>query len=414
MDLKKLRKAAIARMDALMAHKSDGTPDYEATEWSDEKAATYKAAMNEIRHIDARLAAREPAPAAAAHTINPMQGESILQGERATEIKRAFQPIAEQIVAAGRGESQMAQTVSGSNKGGETVPVEVDAGIEVALAVDAPMITLATVTPRDSGRTLNVPVLDASAIRGEARSEATSPGAASDLSFSVVALPSELFASQYHEISKPLDQDSAVDMVGELAAIHTSALMRGVSDALTTGAGGTSVTGVLESTSVTNAVTSATATALTHAEIVGLIGSLPERARRRAVLQFNQSTETALAQILYGADKVPIIMRDPAGGITGTGGGTFHALGLGPVPYLLNPALDSMATKKVPILYGDMSRQRMLTAPNLNGHSGIEIVVLRDSAFELKNTYGIFARWRVAGKFVSAAAGHDARKITMK
>ena len=418
MDLRQRRTFLIAEIQKLFEHNSDGSPNYEATEWSDEKDAAYKLRMNELKHVNARLdlhdygCAGQPQVASAA-PLNPVQGESIMRGERATAVKAAFQPIAEQIVAAGRGESMAAQTAA-TGKGLEVVPVMVDQRIEVALSADAPMPAVATMTTRDSGRTVNIPVLDASGIRAASVAEATAVVKATDLSFGAVASRPDLFATKYHEVSKTLDQDAAVDLVAELAAIHTSATMRGVSDAMTTGVGGTNVDGVMEDSKVTAVTNAASETALTHAEIVALIGALPERARRRSVLQFNQSTETALAQILYGADKVPIISRDPNGGITGTGGGVFHALGLGPVPYLLNPALENMAKGKTPILYGDMSRYRAFTAPNLNGHAGVEIVILRDSAFELKNTYAIFARWRVAGKYVSAADGHDARKLPMK
>ena len=410
---KQRRDELIKKIDALFAHNDGGEIDYAGTKWDDAKQAQYDGWMRELKAVNGLLDTAEHGVDPATALGNGMASVRShgLNVERSDPLVTAMRPTAERVLDVARGVLMGAQTTTDA-EGGYTVPIEVAPELEIHYADGAPMVTLATYQGRRRGNAFRVPVVDASGIRSTRVAENTSPGAATDLVFAQQAFTFDRFDTKIYTLTNELIQDAAVDLVAQFTAILLNQSLRSISDAATDGTGGSGMDGFTENSNVTSALTTGDKDAVTWKEIAALYGSISERAKRNAVVQFNGSVEAALFQQVDD-DKKPVIVRDPNGGVAGTGGGTVIANGLS-IPYALNPKLPALGTKSKAVYCGDFSRYRMFGAPNNNAYDGVEIVVFTDSAYRSKNTVGMLARVRRAGKYLSVASGHDCRFLTQK
>ena len=430
------RLELLAKIDGLFAKDSQGIVDYDGTEWSAAKDADYKQWMAELREqeaiierCDQHIAAHDRAEAMAGREAqrNPatiaiddmcalgtvaeaVRGSGLCAG-RDDPMVSGMRGVAGQVLDIARSAVMGAQTTTDA-EGGYSVPIIIAPELEIHYAADAPMVALATYADRESGNQFNIPTVDASGVTATRVAENTSPGAAVDLVFGQSAMGFDRFDTKIFTLTNELIQDSAVDIIAEFTAILFNTVLRALSDAATDGSGGNHMDGFTENANVTSALTSAAATAVAWGELAALFGSLSTRSQRNAVVQFNKTVEAYLFQQV-DADKKPVILRDAAGGIAGTGGGLIVANGLN-IPYAVNPKLPDIAASSKSVYVGDFARYRMFGAPNANGFAGVDVLIFTDSAYTSKNTVGMMARARRAGKYLSIASGHDCRFLTQK
>lgn len=421
------RDELLRKLDDLFAKDSQGCADYDATEWTDAKQATYDGTMTNLRKVEAGLetidgheAAHERAEARSAmHALRNPATRSIvdlredapsgLNGNIAALTAQVL-PVAQAIQSIARGDMMNVQTTADA-KGGFTIPVTVSPDWESKLATESPMLALATYRELDTGRTHRVPVVDASGTQAQEIPENTSLSAAVDLAFSSVDLDFGRWGSHIFTITNELIQDSSADVLAEFVVVLLNHWFRSLSDAMTVGTGGTVIDGFTESAKVTTALTTAAATAVTWQELVQLFGAVPAGQQRNAVFQFNQSVETYLMHQRVDS-REPVIIKDVEnGGVTGTGGGVVVANGLR-VPYAVNPALPDIAAASKSIYCGNYAKYRAYGAPNNNAMAAPEILIFNDSTYASKNTIGIAAHARRAGKLVDA--DNSIRFITQK
>ena len=432
----KKRAEWLAKIDKLFAKDSVGAIDYNATAWDAEKDANYKEWMAGVREQDAiiatcddhrdahsvaegyaaRGAMRDPATRSvdelsALGSVRSAVTTRGLGAARGDPLTEGMLPVAEQILDIAREAVMGAQTTSDA-EGGYTVPIIVSPDVEIHYAADAPMVALATYQERETGSQFRVPTMDASGVKATRVAENAKAADPADLVFGSTNLGFDRFDTPIYVLTNELIQDSAADMVAEFTAILFNQTLRSISDAATDGTGGNNMDGFTENAHVSTALTTATNVEITWQELLALYGAVSTRSQRNAIMQFNQATETYLMQQVDG-DSKPVLVRDPAGGIAGTGGGTIIANGAR-IGYALNPKIPAIAAASKSVYCGDFSRYRMFGCRNANGHSGIDIIVYRDSAFTAKNTVGLQARARRAGKYVTVASGADCRFITQK
>ena len=436
-----------AKLDTFFVLDSSGAVDYDATPaFTTARKAEYKSVLAEYRdaesvvkrceehqalHNDAEgYLARTAIGQQATRTVDELRDgppiivdlgpggtvasvarASGLTADRRDPLVNGMRGVAEEVLALARGETYGAMTTTDA-EGGFTVPIIVAPELEVHFSESAPMVALSTFQNRDTGNQFNIPTVDASGVTASRVAENVSPGAAADLVFAQSAMGFDRFDTPIFTLTNELIQDSAVDIIAEFAAIAFNAVQRALSDAATDGTGGSSMDGFTENANVTSALTTATNTAILWGELAGLFGSLSTRSQRNAVFMFNNSVEGYLFQQVDG-DSKPVIIRDPNGGVTGTGGGVVRANEIN-IPYAINPKLPDIAGGSKSVYCGDFSRYRMFGAPNANGTPAVEIIVFRDSAYTAKNTVGLMARARRAGKYLSIASGDDCRFITQK
>ena len=248
-------------------------------------------------------------------------------------------------------QEQRVQTAGTTTAGGFTVPVELAAFIEQAMIATGPMYdsSLFTVINSTDGRTFNIPTVDDTASTAEAHTEGgtVTDDGGKDVVFAQKVLSAYAFDSEWVRWSAELNADSIFNMESLLGELLGSRLGRIANSKLTTGSGSSDVEGIVTNSALGK--TAAGTAAITADEIIDLIHSVDPayRSSPNSAIMMNDSTLAAVRKLKDGDGNYLWQMGNYQAGVPQA------ILGY---PVVVNQAMDSLATAKKVMLFGDMSK----------------------------------------------------------
>ena len=243
------------------------------------------------------------------------------------------------------------QVGSTNSAGGYTVPTELATFIVESMKAFGPMFTnpLFTSIETAAGNPFNIPTLDDTTVTAEAHTEGTQPtdDGGKDATFGQKTLNAYAFNTEWVRWSAELNADSVFNMESLLGRLLGERMGRIANAKLTTGSGSSDVEGIVTNSAA--GVTAASATAVTADEIIDLVHSVDPAYRQspNAAIMMNDSTLKAIRKLKDGNGNYLWQMGDFQIGTPQ------NILGY---PVVVNQDMDSIATAKKTILFGDMSR----------------------------------------------------------
>ena len=254
------------------------------------------------------------------------------------------------------------QTAGTNSAGGFTVPVELAGYIEKAMLATGPMYdsNLFTVINTAAGNTFNIPTINDTAVTTTAHTEGTQPtdDAGKDATFAQKTLSAYAFDTEWLRWSAELNADSILNMESLLGELLGERMGRTANTALTTGSGSSAVEGIVTGSSLGK--TAAATAAVTGDEILDLIHSVDPayRASTNTAIMMNDSTLSAVRKLKDGNGNYLWAMGNYQAGVPAS------LLGYNVV---INQAMDSLATAKKVMIFGDMSKfyVRKVGAPSI-------------------------------------------------
>ncbi len=245
-----------------------------------------------------------------------------------------------------------AQTSSTNTAGGYTVPTEMLNILVQAMAAWGPMYDGGVVTElvTDGGGTLQIPTVDDTAVTaGASAGQGVTLGdtGAKDVTFGQKLLEAYSFDTQWIRVSRELADDSIFAMETVIGDLLGQRLGRLANQELTVGTGSGAPNGIVTASSLGK--TAASATAITSDEIMDLLHSVDPAYRQspKAAFMFNDSTLAAIRKLKDGQGNYLWQMGNVQAGQPGT------LLGY---RYYVNQAMDSIATAKKAIVFGDFGK----------------------------------------------------------
>ena len=254
------------------------------------------------------------------------------------------------------------QTAGTTTAGGFTVPTELASFIDKAMAASGPMYdsNLFTVLNTTGGNTFNIPTVDDTAVTAVAHTEGTQPtdDGGKDVTFGQKQLGAFAFDTEWVRWSYELANDSILNVEALLGELLGERLGRIANSKLTTGSGSSDVEGIVTNSGLGK--TAAAVAAITADEIIDLIHSVDPayRASASTAIMMNDSTLAAVRKLKDGNGNYLWQMGNYQAGVPQ------NLLGYNVV---VNQAMDSLATAKKVMLFGDMSKYyvRKVGGPSL-------------------------------------------------
>lgn len=254
------------------------------------------------------------------------------------------------------------QTAGTTTAGGFTVPTELASFIDKAMAASGPMYdsNLFTVLNTTGGNTFNIPTVDDTAVTPVAHTEGTQPtdDGGKDVTFGQKQLGAFAFDTEWVRWSYELANDSILNVEALLGELLGERLGRIANSKLTTGSGSSDVEGIVTNSGLGK--TAAATAAITADEIIDLIHSVDPQYRASAstAIMMNDSTLAAVRKLKDGNGNYLWQMGNYQAGVPQ------NLLGYNVV---VNQAMDSLATAKKVMLFGDMSKYyvRKVGGPSL-------------------------------------------------
>ena len=244
-----------------------------------------------------------------------------------------------------------AQTAGTTTAGGFTVPTELAGFIDRAMKLWGPMYdeAICTTITTASGNPLKIPTTDDTSVTAVAHTEATAltDDASKDVTFGQKSLDAFAFDTAFVRWSWELNSDSLFAMEQLLGDLLGERLARIANAQLTTGTGSSAPNGIVTASSAGK--TAASATAITADEIIDLLHSVDPAYRQspKARFMFNDSTLATIRKLKDGQGNYLWQMGDVTAGQPGT------LLGY---RFSINPSMDSIATAKKVVLFGDFGK----------------------------------------------------------
>lgn len=185
--------------------------------------------------------------------------------------------------------------------GGYSVPTTLVEKIEKALLYFNPLRQVSKVLRTETGETLNIPFNDDTSNKGELLAEGSAVTVL-DTSFSQIALGAYTMNSKVLKLSWQLLEDNAVDLESYVGDLLGERLGRIMADYCATGTGSSQPAGVA---SASAGKTTASATAITAAEILDLIHSVDFAYRQSpgAALMMHDSVWLYVRKLLDGQNR---------------------------------------------------------------------------------------------------------------
>ncbi len=241
--------------------------------------------------------------------------------------------------------------VGGTNaSGGFTVPVTLANFIVESMKAHGPMYSsdLFSVINDTTGNTFNIPTNDDTTKTAEAHTEGTPPtdDGGKDTVFGQKSLGAFGFNTEWVRWSAELNTDSVLNMESFLGRLLGVRMARIANSKLTTGSGSSDVEGIVTNSSVGK--TAASATAIVADEIIDLVHSVdPAYRLGNSAFMMNDSTLAVIRKLKDGDGNYLWQMGNYQAGVPQ------NLLGYNVV---INQDMDSIATGKKTILFGDMSQ----------------------------------------------------------
>ena len=244
-----------------------------------------------------------------------------------------------------------AQTAGTTTAGGFTVPTTLANFIDRAMKAWGPMYDedICTTIATAAGNPLKIPTVDDTSVTATAHTEASALGdtGAKDVTFGQKALDAFTFDTDFVRWSWELSMDSIFAMESLLGELLGERLARIANTQLTTGTGSSAPNGVVTASALGK--TAVSATAITADEIIDLLHSVDPAYRQspKARFMFNDATLAVIRKLKDGQGNYLWQMGDVTAGQPGT------LLGY---RYSVNQAMDSIATAKKVVLFGDFGK----------------------------------------------------------
>lgn len=245
-----------------------------------------------------------------------------------------------------------AQTAGTTTAGGYTVPTELMAEIDKAMAVWGPMYDsdIARVIKTASGNPMKLPTVDDTASTAGSHTESAklTDDGGKDIVIGQKSLDAYGYDSEFIRWSWELNADSIFSFEALLGELIGERLGRIANSQLTVGTGSSAPNGIVTASGLGK--TTAGATAITADEVLEFVHSVDPayRASPKSRFMFNDSTLLALRKLKDGQGNY-LITEAP------DGAGRLR-IGAVSAPYSINQAMDSLAAAKKVMLYGDFSR----------------------------------------------------------
>jgi len=188
------------------------------------------------------------------------------------------------------------QVVGTAGLGGYTVPTLLSNQLIEAMKAYGGVLSLVNIVDSPTGATYTMPKIDTTAQTGALITETTADSV-QDLAFTTVSLGAYMFTSNIVKMSWEFLQDNIVGAEARLYDILAKRIGRSLAAYFTTGTGSAQPEGFVVGAGAA-AVTTASATAVTYAEIVDFIYSLDDAYKPNARLMFNNTTLKALRKFV--------------------------------------------------------------------------------------------------------------------
>jgi len=246
---------------------------------------------------------------------------------------------------------QRAQTSTTGASGGFTVPVELMAEIDKAMALWGPMwdADIVREMSTSAGNRINYPTVDDTAKTGriKAQNAAVDDDGTDDVVFGEKELDAYVYDTGMVRVPIELLQDSAFNVESLMNDLFGERLGRLANSALTTGTGSSQPNGIVTASSLGK--TTAGAAALTSDELIDLFHSVDPayRGSPKCRWMFNDATLAAIRKLKDGQGNYLWQMGDVRTGEPD------QFLGK---PYSVNQAMANIGANAKPVLFGDMSR----------------------------------------------------------
>ena len=367
-DIKDLREkmANIAtEARAKLAELNDSTPEDRAAEVEREFDAMmadhdkFSARADRLEKSEAALRASEAIDVSKRPVAEDRSAPAVDQGSDISYRKAFFSMIANggvdgldsEVRNVLRQSEIRTQTAGTATAGGYTVPTELANFIDKAMIATGPMYdgSLFTVLNTTGGNTFNIPTVNDTAVTAEAHTEAgtVTDDGGKDVTFGQKTLGAYAFDTEWVRWSYELASDSILNVESLLGELLGERLGRIANSKLTTGSGSSDVEGIVTNSALGK--TAAAVAAITADEIIDLVHSVDPayRASPSTAIMMNDSTLAAVRKLKDGNGNYLWQMGNYQGGVPQ------NILGYNVV---VNQAMDSLATAKKVMLFGDMSK----------------------------------------------------------
>ena len=246
-------------------------------------------------------------------------------------------------------ESRATDQSKTAGEGGYTVPTGFMAELEKTMAYYGTMLdrNLVRYWATPNGIDIAWPATDDTANKAVQVSEGASVASGTAAVFTSKTFKAYKWTSKIVKYTPELLSDSSFDFAMVLSDLFGERMGRGLNAAFTTGAGTTTVQGVV--TGASAGKTTASETAITAAELLDLIYSLDRAYRSNAKLMMNDSTLKYIINLALSTDAKMANLFVP-GANAGEPG---YILG---VPVVINNDMAAIGAGNVPIVIGDFKK----------------------------------------------------------
>lgn len=289
-----------------------------------------------------------------------------------------------------RGTSTITTETTGGIYGGYVVPTDLSPEFIQTMKAYGGMIQAARLIRTSGGGTWNQPYVDDTSTAALLTAEASAT-TVQDVSFSRISLGSYTYRSAVI-VSREWLQDDAVNAAAEINTMLATRMGRALNTAFTTGDGSAKPTGILAASGgAPTGKTTASATALTAAEILDLVHSVDPAYRTGPNVAFmlNDSTLAYIKKLTLGSsDSTPLWLPSMREGEPAT---------LWGYRYVINQDFESIATNKSIMAFGDWSYYLMREV--------LGTTFVRTDELYLNNfSVGFYAFGRYDGKLIPVGA----------
>lgn len=289
-----------------------------------------------------------------------------------------------------RGTSTITTETTGGIYGGYVVPTDLSPEFIQTMKLYGGMMQAARLVRTSGGGTWNQPYVDDTSTAALLTAEASAT-TVQDVTFSRISLGSYTYRSAVI-VSREWLQDDAVNAADEINTMLATRMGRALNTAFTTGDGSGKPTGILAaSNGAPTGKTTASATALTAAEILDLVHSVDPAYRTGPNVAFmlNDSTLAYIKKLTLGSsDSTPLWLPSMREGEPAT---------LWGYRYVINQDFESIATNKSVMAFGDWSYYLMREV--------LGTTFVRTDELYLNNfSVGFYAFGRYDGKLIPVGA----------
>ncbi|OSN08359.1 phage capsid protein [Lonsdalea britannica] len=354
-EMKQKRNTIAADMRALHEKIGDNT-------WGDEQRTEWNKAKTELNNLDAQIEREEELRRHDQDYVNTQESEQRQQqqtpeanGEQGDERRTA---AFDKFLRHGLGEMSAeerqalrelrAQGTAPDEKGGYTVPKRMLNKIVEGMKAYGGIASVSQILTTSDGQTIEWSTSDGTAEEGELLGENTA-ASEEDADFGSASLGAKKLSSKIIRVSNELLQDSGVDIEAYLSARISQRLGRGEAKYLVQGTGSGSPlqpSGLV--TSVTGTTAAASASTFTWKELNSLKHAIDPAYRSGSKFRwaFNDSTLQIIEEMEDGQGR-PLWLPNVSGGTPAT---------VLNVPYVVDPAIDSIGAGKKFVFCGDFDR----------------------------------------------------------